>query len=371
MASRSLTARPDDAAPAAEASEVGHGPPAATTRGREHRFDVDVLRLLASCTVMLGHVAATFIHAVDDDRSNGAGAYWTGHFFEAVNSFAVPVFFAIAGWGVLVGATPRNEGRMWTRIVRTGVPLFVWTGVYLVWAWARDRNDDPVVDLAVDSLFASVQPAYHLWFLYAYLPVVAVLAFAVLLRDGQRPWKLGVALLAVAVAPSTLSTVGEVTGWAVPRVGWGFGTYSLVYAVAGGLLIALPGSVLRGRRWPFAVLLPLTMAGCLWYHTQIHYVIPNAHLFVGLMTACVLLLVSRRRVPERLRGPLRRLADAAMGAYMVHVLFVEELVRPLVSADLGGAAAVGTLLGLLGAVIALSYGASLLWGRLGLRRLLG
>ncbi|MGD9484051.1 acyltransferase [Streptomyces sp. TRM70308] len=366
MSPRILAAR-DAAAPPTAADGRPSTPPGA----REHRFDIDVLRLVASCTVILGHVAAAFVQAVDDDRAGGPSVYWTGHLFEAVNSFAVPVFFAIAGWGVLVGARPRDEAKMWQRIARTGLPLFVWTGLYLVWAWLRDRNEEPMVHLAVDALFDSVRPAYHLWFLYTYLPIVAVLAFAVLVRDGKRPWKLGLALLGVAALPSLLGTVREVTGWAAPTVGWSFGTYSVVYAVGGALLLALPADALRGRRWPLAVLLPLTMAGCFWYHTQVHYVIPNAHVFVGAMTVCVVLLLSRARVPERWRPLLGRWGGAAMGAYMVHVLFVEELLRPLISPGMGAVAATGLLLAMFVVVTALSYAVSLAWGRLGLRRYLG
>ncbi|MEE1929416.1 acyltransferase [Streptomyces sp. TRM 70351] len=368
---------PASTAPATAASDpsarpVADGPLAADPAPPpEHRFDIDVLRLVASCAVILGHVAAAFLHAVGNEEARGSDVYWTGHVVEALNSFAVPVFFAIAGWGVLVGAVPGSEARMWRRVVRSGVPLFTWTGVYLLWAWLRNRNAEPMVELAVDALFGSVRPAYHLWFLYAYLPIVAVLGCAVLLRDGRWPWRLCLALLGVAVAPSLLSTVGDVTGWETPSVGWGFDTYSLAYAVGGALLLALPARALRGRRWLFAVLLPLTMAACLWYHTQIHYVIPNAHVIVAVMTASVLLLVSRVRVPERYRPALTKLSGAAMGAYMVHVLFVEELVHPLVSADLGAPAAAALLLGTLALVIGLSYGVSLLWGRLGLRRFLG
>ncbi|MFD0335420.1 hypothetical protein ACFQZ0_23435 [Streptomyces erythrogriseus] len=76
----------------------------ARTDGREHRYDVDLLRLVCSATIMVGHVGALFIHATGNDPANGAGSYWAGHVAEAVNPFAVPVYFAIAGWAVLVGA---------------------------------------------------------------------------------------------------------------------------------------------------------------------------------------------------------------------------------------------------------------------------
>ncbi|MFE9169994.1 acyltransferase [Streptomyces kebangsaanensis] len=337
---------------------------------REHRPDVDLMRLICSATVMLGHVGAQFIRSTGDDPANGSGAYWAGHVAEAVNPYAVPLYFAMAGWAVLVGAPPRDSARMWQRIVRNTVPLFVWTAVYLVWAWLRDRNDRPVTELAVNSLFGSVRPAYHLWFMYTYIPIIALLAFAMLVKAGKRPWGLGAALLGIAVLPSVLTTAAEVTGRDLPSSAWGFGTYSLVYAIGGALLFALPAGAVRWR-WPLFVLLPLTMAGSLWYNTQIHYVMPNAHLFVAVMSICVLLLISRVRIPEKWRPLLRKLAGAALGAYMVHVLFVEEIVAPLVSPDLSGPAAGLLLIGLLITVLALSFATSLLWGRLNLRRLLG
>ncbi len=348
----------------------GTGPAPARTDGREHRYDVDLLRLVCSATIMVGHVGALFIHATGNDPANGAGSYWAGHVAEAVNPFAVPVYFAIAGWAVLVGAPPRDGAHMQRRIVRNLVPLFVWTGLYLVWAWLRDRNERPMTELAADSLFGSVRPAYHLWFMYDYIPVIALLAFAALLRAGRRPWALGAALLGVAVTPSVLTTAAEVTGREMPESSWGFGFYAIVYAVVGALLLSLPAGTVRPR-WPLWVLLPLSMAGALWYNTQVHYVMPNAHLFVALMCVCVLLLIGRVRVPERWRPALRTLAGAALGAYMVHVLVVEEIAAPLVSPDLGGPAAALLLAGLLVAVTTLSFAASLLWGRLNLRRLLG
>ncbi|MER7488542.1 acyltransferase [Streptomyces sp. NPDC126497] len=337
---------------------------------REHRFDIDLMRLICSATIMLGHVGAQFIRSTGNDPENGAGTYWAGHIAEAVNPFAVPLYFAIAGWAVLVGAPPRDGARMWQRVVRNTVPLFAWTAVYLVWAWLRNRNDRPMAELAEHSLFGSVQPAYHLWFMYTYIPIIMLLAFAMLIKAGKRPYGLGAALLGIAVLPSVLTTTAEVTGREMAPVAWGFGTYSLVYAVGGALLFALPAGVVR-TRWPLYAALPLTVAGALWYNTQVHYVLPNAHLFVAAMSICVLLLISRVRVPERFRPLLRRLADAALGAYMVHVLFVEEIVTPLVSPDLSGPVAGLLLVGLVAAVMALSFATSLLWGRLNLRRLLG
>ncbi|MDT0307138.1 acyltransferase [Streptomyces sp. DSM 44917] len=337
----------------------------------ERRYDVDLLRLLASCAVIVSHVSASFIAAVDRREENGPSAYWIGHIGDAALAFAVPVFFAIAGWAVLMGAPPRDSSRMWQRVVRNGTPLFVWTGAYLAWAWLRDRNDAPMTDLAVDGIFGSVQPAYHLWFMYAYIPIVMALGFVVLMRGNQRPWSLGVALLVLAGLPHLLATAGEITGWNPPPVGWGFGTYSVIYAIGGALVLAHP------RRMPPLVLrlagpvFVLSVAGIVWWDTQVHYVIPNAHPFVALSTLSLLVLVARVRVPERWRPALARYANAAMGAYMVHILFVEELVTRAISEDAGAFVTLGTLLSMGALTVVLAYAASLAWGKLGLRRWLG
>ncbi|TDC68382.1 acyltransferase [Streptomyces hainanensis] len=339
---------------------------------REHRHDVDLMRLVGSATVIFTHTSATLIHATDDDRANGPGVYWVGHIGDAMGAFAVPLFFAIAGWAVLVGASPRDEPRIWARIVRNSVPLFVWSLGYVAWAWLRDRNEDPTSDLAVQAFFGSIRPAYHLWFMYAYIPIMALLALMVLVRNGKHPWRLGLALLGVAAGPAVLATLAEVTGRDdLPSFGWGFGTYQMVYAVGGALLIGLPHRVSHRYRWALVATLLVSMAGAVWYDTTIHYPLPNAHLFVGVATICVILLLNRVRVPERWRPRLSRLAGAALGAYLVHVFFVEEVVVPIVSADLSAPLAALELVALVAVTLVLSYGASMLWGRLGLRRWLG
>ena len=361
-------------APHTRASEAHESPQPAKTSTpgrREHRADIDLMRLICSCAVMLGHVGATFISAVDREAVNGPGAFWVGHVADSMNEFAVPMYFAMAGWAVLVGAPPRDGRTARQRLLRNALPLFGWTSLYLLWAWLRSRNEEPMTDLALTSLFGSIQPAYHLWFMYAYLPIVAMLAFLVLLRAGQRPWFLGLLLAVFAVAPSAMETVGRMTGWDVPPVAWGFGTYSVAYAVVGALAFGLRRGVPTRYRWLLVPGYLTAFACCLWYNTQVHYVIPNAHLFVAALTGCVLMLVNRVRVPERVRPRLTKLAGAALGAYMVHVLVVEELVRPLVSPGLSAPAAAALLPVLWLGTIVLSYAASLLWGRLGLRKWLG
>lgn len=345
--------------------------PAAQPSRREHRYDIDLIRLLCSVGVILCHTGSAFVATAGRTASQGPATYWAGLVADSAGRFAVPLFFAIAGWVVLVGAPVRDGRRLGKRIVRIGVPLAVWTALYLAWGRLRSTNDDPIGDLALDSLFASVRPAYHLWYLYAYIPVIMLLAFAGMVKAGGRPWGLGAALLVLAAAPSLFGDLSLATGLDMPRFGWSFGLYQVVYAVLGALLLAVPaGTFGRRQRW-WLLLASAALAAVVTYQHEVHYAIPYASVLVALFSGGVLLTLHRVRVPGRIRPALTRLADASFGAYMIHVLVLGVLTDALVTADLGRAAAAALVAGVTAATTALSFAAALLWTRLGLTRLLG
>ncbi|MEV6110608.1 acyltransferase [Streptomyces sp. NPDC051940] len=340
--------------------------------GRQHRHDIDLIRLLGSSGVILSHVGALFIEAVGRKSGNGPGAYWAGMTANAIGAYAVPMFFAIAGWAVLSGAPPKDSRRMWQRLRRTLIPMFVWTALYLLWAHFRDTNKAPVAELAVDSLFGTVRPAYHLWFMYAYLPIIVLLAFVVLLRAGQKPWLMGGVLLALASGPVLMNDLHGLTDRDLPTFGWGFGVYSLVYAVLGAFLLSRPTAP-GGRRARIAwlSLAALCAAGVLYYQSQVHYAMPNASIVGAVFTGAIILGLSRIRVPARVRPFASRLANAALGAYLCHILVLDVVADPFVDTDLSGAAAGGLVAGLTVVSIACSFGLSLAWQRLGLKKVLG
>ncbi|MER5555124.1 acyltransferase [Streptomyces sp. NPDC002793] len=338
---------------------------------REHRHDIDLIRLLCSVGVIVCHTGSAFVQAAGREAANGPGTYWAGLVADSAGRFAVPLFFAIAGWVVLVGAPVRDGRQLWQRIVRILVPLAVWTVLYVAWGRLRDTNDAPARELAFDALFASVRPAYHLWYLYAYIPVIMLLAFAALVKSGKRPWGLGAALLVLGAAPTFFGDLAKVTDLELPRFGWGFGPYQLIYAVLGALVLALPAGTF-GRRslwWLFPA--GVFLAAVIAYQHGVHYAIPYASVLVALFSAGVLLSLHRLRVPERVRPALTRLAGASFGAYMIHVLVLGVLTDVLVDTDLTLPVAAALAVAVTAVTTALSFGAAVLWTRLGLTRLLG
>ncbi|XTP05526.1 acyltransferase [Streptomyces albus subsp. chlorinus] len=351
-----------DSAPAAKAR--------AEPARRGHRYDIDLIRVVCACSVIIGHVGGECVQAVGKDPHNGGAVYWTGLFLDSVTSWAVPLYFAIAGWAVLVGAPPRDGGTLRKRSLRMIVPVGVWSAVYLAWGRWRDTNGGPTSKLALEAVFGTVQPAYHLWYFYAHVPLILILGFVVLLKAGKRPWGVAAALVVVAAGPTAFGDLAELTGWDVPRFGWQTGTYSLVYAVIGALLLSLPATRRGHRGWWLAGAV-VALAAVLWSQHRIHFVIPNASVLVAALSVCVLMAVNGVRIPERVRPVLVRLTDAGLGAFMFHVLLLKTLSPAFVSADHGWLGAAGAAAALTLLTVLPSFGLSMLWGRLKLRRLLG
>ncbi|MDH6226976.1 MULTISPECIES: acyltransferase [Streptomyces] len=338
------------------------GPAAATVRpaapappapAPARRDDVDLLRVVCTAAVVLCHTAAAFVEG--GHRTAGVAA-------DSLTRFAVPAFFAMAGWAALVASPVRGERQLLRRADRIVRPMAVWTVLYVVW---RGGAED-----AVGAVLGSVEPAFHLWYLYVYVPLMLVLGAAVLLvrRAAVPRWTL--ALLGVcALGATARGDAGRITGLDLPDWAWGLSLYPLGYALAGAALL---GAARRaGPRWLWAAAVVAGLAAVGAY--QLGHRFPAAYAAppVAALTLAVLGAFRGVRVPERWRGPVRRLSDASFGAYLVHLAFVAPLGGAVAARTGRGWAAVGALTGTALVCAALSFAVAHLWGRLRLRAWLG
>ncbi len=89
------------------------------------------------------------------------------------------------------------------------------------------------------ALFGSVRAAYHLWYLYTYVPLLLLLGVTVLVvRRRDTPRRALLLLVAFAVAPAFAGDARTLTGLPLPEWEWSVSLSSLGYAVAGGALLA-------------------------------------------------------------------------------------------------------------------------------------
>ncbi|MFF1278388.1 acyltransferase family protein [Streptomyces marokkonensis] len=344
---------PPTAAPPAEPTARG-GP------GRERRYDIDLLRVLCTAAVVLVHASAEFLDA---------GHRTTGVLGDSAGRFAVPVFFAMAGWAALAGSPVRGEAQLLTRLGRILRPMAVWTAVYLLWQHLSGPPLDGGAREALRALFGSVEAAFHLWYLYTYVPLLLLLGVAVLVL-GRRavPRRSLLLLVAFAVAPALVGDVRALTGLALPAWEWKVSLSTLGYAVAGAALLA------ARRRGPRALWLAgaaVALVALTVYQLTVRQPAAYGSVAVAALTFAVLGAVGGVRVPERVRAVLERLSDASFGTYLVHLLFVLLLVRPVAEGLPHGFWAPVALAVTAVAAAALSFAVSVLWGRLGLRGWLG
>ncbi|GGV57265.1 hypothetical protein GCM10010294_03830 [Streptomyces griseoloalbus] len=339
-------------------------PPAAGTAqgrpGRDRRYDIDLLRVLCTAAVVLVHASGEFIDA---------GHRTTGVLGDSVSRFAVPVFFAMAGWSALAGSPVRGDAHLLTRLGRILRPMAVWTAVYLLWQYVAGPPLNGGVKEAVRALFGSVEAAFHLWYLYAYVPLLLLLGVAALvLQRRATPRRSLLLLAAFAVAPAVVGDARTLTGLPLPPWDWSVSLSSLGYAVAGAALLAARR---LGPRPLWIAAAAVALVALTLYQFTVRHPAAYGSAAVAALTFAVLGAVAGVRVPQRVRAVLGRLSDASFGTYLVHLLFVMLLVRPVAERVPHGFAAPVALAVTAVAAAALSFAASVLWGRLGMRKWLG
>ncbi|MFI2504647.1 acyltransferase [Streptomyces sp. NPDC018972] len=328
--------------------------------GRDRRYDIDLLRVGCTAAVVLVHASAEFFDA---------GHRTAGVLGDSAGRFAVPAFFAMAGWAALVASPVRDEAQLLTRLGRILRPMAVWTAVYLLWQYVSGRPPNGGFDEAVQALSGSVEAAFHLWYLYIYVPLLLLLGVAVLvLRRRAAPRRSLLLLTAFAVAPALVGDVRTLTGLPLPAWDWSVSLYSLGYALAGAALLAARR---RGPRPLWLAGAAVALVALTLYQFTVRHPAAYGSVAVAALTFAVLGAVGGVRVPEGARAVLVRLSDASFGSYLVHLLFVMLLVGPVAERVPHGFAAPVALAVTAVAAAVLSFAASVLWGRLGLRRWLG
>ena len=287
---------------------------------------IDVTRILALGTVVLGHLVLAVIDRSPDGSVRGANLLLLrpGWSWLAMLS-PMPVFFVAAGWANLRSDLRSSADRL-RRLVGFGA-VVVTTWVALVAAaWLVDGEPGVVSDAAR----VATQP---LWFLAAYLPLVAAGPFVA--RIADRPViAIGCCVAVVVVldtarfgagAPEWIGWPGFAAAWAVP---WLLGAWWRLASESrrpfderrAGALLALGGGL--------GAILLIHAAG---YSSALIDVIPGARsnttpptvytAVAGIGQGGLLMVVAGAldQVGRRWATTWARLGEAAVGIYLLHL----------------------------------------------------
>lgn len=337
------------------------------------RADLDLGRALAIVGVIAVHAAAGSVLRGPDEVP--ASGYAVALSFDAMGRVAVPVFLAIAGWVLLAGkpvATPRDLYRRAWRIV---LALATWTLVYALWAPVWESSPWNADLVAIPRAVLGEPAAPHLWYLYAYIPLLLVLGSVTLLVRRIVPW-LALAGVGVAAAiPASVSLVAAHAGWHMRDQEWGLPLYVLGYALLGAAVFALSRPLSHHMRVVVLAALVAWTAGMVALAYAIGYqgVFAYATVFVAVQAVLACLTLNGVQVPARLARPVASLAEASFGVYLVHLLVLQALTLVLGRAShlVGGVQAWWSIPLLTVATLAISWALASGWARIGLRKVLG
>ncbi|HSK26997.1 MAG TPA: acyltransferase family protein [Jiangellales bacterium] len=292
---------------------------------------LDLARVVAIGAVVLVHVLAPAVNGTFVEE--GTSSWWLANALNAASRWCVPVFLMVSGALILDPRRverPRDFYRK--RMTRIGIPLVVWTVVYL--AFRRWFLAEPVglTDAGRDVL--SGTPFLQLYFLFVLLGLYLIAPFLrIVLRHTTRRMQAGFAAVMLGLgvvdqAAATLAGVGGANAATrfLPFAG---------YFVAGWVLrdMALDRRIVRIAAAAFvasvvvtAALTGLTTVPSGWgAGGRYLYGFLSPPVIVMSVSALVLLRSLGQRLGTRHGGRLTALSGLTFGVFLVHPLVLYPL----------------------------------------------
>ncbi len=340
-------------------------------RSSRDRTDVELLRAV-------GALAVVCIHATDAAVVSAGGSsayYWTALVIGGAARFAVPLFFAVAGWVLLVRRPVESDADLWRRVVRVLLPLISWSLIYLAWPFTP-----PLRARAVEGALLGVPVIGHLWFLYAYIPLVLILGAITLLiqrRWPRRPWMLLGALAFASAAPSIIKLAQGALHIQTSTSTFRVYLWIFFFAIAGAVLLSSRERMRPETTWAIGgALVTCGTVGVVWWASWEGYAAPFDFGSIAVAAECIGIMLLLRGVELRGRAAevVQGLGRASFGIYLVHILVLTSLQRLLAGLSLYRTPAVQavTLPLLILTTFAISAALALGWSRSPLfRRWLG
>ena len=142
----------------------------------ERVWYLDYLRIIATVTVVLLHVAATQFREVEVTSY----AFLVFNAVDGAVRWTVPVFVMISGALFLLPGRPLSVKTLYTRTILRMVTAFLaWSAVYALDGWLQ--GDSPATVLS-----AFIEGHYHMWYLYMIVGLYAVVPLLRLITAHRR-----------------------------------------------------------------------------------------------------------------------------------------------------------------------------------------
>nr|WP_285756696.1 acyltransferase family protein [Nocardiopsis ansamitocini] len=300
---------------------------------------LDIARVAAMVAVVLLHAAAPVVTGGYTDF--GTATWWTANAIDSMLRWCVPVFIMISGALLL---KPRQEGLRsfyQRRFSRIGIPLVVWSAVYLslelFYRGGLTWSDVPA------RLFSG-SPELHLYFLFVLAGLYVLTPFLRLITryaSTRMLWWFAILMSGLGLVDEAIAAfqgIGEpnaVTRF-LPFVGYYVMGYLLRETrlsarstwIAGGVFVAVTAVTALGVG---AFTLPAQSitapAGYLYDYLSVNVVIMSVAAFLLLQSlgSRWRLFTDPDRDTESARRWLKTFSDLSFGVFLVHLIVQREL----------------------------------------------
>jgi surface polysaccharide O-acyltransferase-like enzyme len=290
---------------------------------------INKLRILAIYMVVVAHVAMWQTMATKSFTFN----WWLGCWLFHLAHFSIPVFVMISGALLLDDSRRESAAQFYRRrLVRVGIPLVVWTGVYLAVRVVLDK-EQLSVGRAV-TLILTGDPYYHLWFLYMIVGLYLITPpLRTFIRSSSRAERILVIVVGLVLANAYFQT--DVLLWNNQRSIFTMFIPYIAYYLCGYELRRIDPRTVPSRYLILVVLIVAAyMAAFSGVFMDIAGGVGTRYLFgffdppvifisIGIFWAAYLRDATARPLTGRARTALGWVSSTVMGVYVLHPLVLD------------------------------------------------
>lgn len=296
---------------------------------------LDVLRIVAVFAVVLLHVAAPMVLK----QPLGSSAWHVANVYDSAVRFCVPVLVMLSGVLFLDPNRPVATSKLFTKYLPRIVAAFLfWSAVYVVFDQAMGIRDHTLRE----ALERVIPAPGHLWYLYMIAGLYLMVPLLRPLAASLTTMRYFLGLWVVFGLLGQLLRLLPQPLWDPFQAGLATANVNLVVGYSGYFML---GAYLAqnplGRRaealaYVGGVVGFVVTALATWHFSEAQgsfagqyyaYLTPN----VALVTVAVFVLFNQRvsllSFSERAASWIVRLSACTFGIYLVHMLFLNELLR--------------------------------------------
>ena len=300
-----------------------------TTKSTERLFDLDFVRAIACCLVILFHASSDYVSKLDVNSPN----WWVSNIYTSLSCCGVSLFIMLSG--ALMFDRDMNEFPLKKRLLKIAVLYLIASALYAIYHifWSQDFELKPFLINTING-----ESEYHLWYLYLITSLYLITPIISGIQNLSSR-KIFAIISAIFLLHNICVYADRFSGLEIRFLYFKDDLWAYIsYYIFGYLAYRrwLPswqktksGYFYSMLFW-FLALVSIVLSTGLFSIAKRKYIgeffYANHNLLVGVMSSSlfILLLLLADRVGAKYRSIFSTIAGAALGIYIIHTAALEK-----------------------------------------------